>query len=361
MPRWLRDAGRRACQRQLPLYGQCATWVALTVASYTQLLAAHAMFIGVEFDGKVMTPAARDHIYPTAIALLEPERHQWISLLSFLPFDVLFAPGLYATCLSAYFVFATLWALQIWPRWSPLLAALFYTLAMSLFWENAALIAEWWSTVNVILIVLAAWYWFYADAIEGSLRAGTFWKTPLFPQWAHELCVFAIVWFFTQAGWRKLLNSGLAWTDGVALQLNVHWAMSKFGPTSLATLQELLLRDRSLAGALASVSLAIECTAFFALLPVLFPRLVAVRWAYGVALCGFFVGVTALFGTWYFEALFAMVVLFLWPFERWLPRWVAALSRRGQPVYVAVDDSAWGRIKRGLITRFDLIGRYKLE
>lgn len=91
-----------------------------------------------------------------------------------------------------------------------------------------------------------------------------------------------------------------------------------------------------------------------------FPRLVAIRWVYGFALTGFFVGITVLFGTWYFESLFTMVAVVLWPFDRWLPRLAGALARR-EKVRISIGETPWGRVKRALIHRFDVAGRYELD
>lgn len=360
MKEWLKDAERRATQLHLPIYGQWAVWVTLFVASYTQALVAHAMFVGVTADGVVMTPTAADHLYPTSIVLAGAQRHRYVSLLSLLPLDVLHNPWLYVVCLAGYFVCATLWSLQVWPRWSPPLTAALYTATMSMFWERSALIAEWWSTVNVVLIILAAWYWFYGHEIARALRSGTFWRTALFPAWVHGLCIFALAWFFSQAGWRKLLLSGWDWTDGTTLQLSVHWARFKFGPTTFPTIQDLVLQDHAFAGALNTVSVVLESTALLCLLPMLFPRLIAIRWIYGFALTGFFFGVTVLFGTWYFESLFTMVAVVLWPFDRWLPRVASALARR-EKIRLSIAETRWGRVKRALIHRFDVAGRYELD
>lgn len=354
------DVQRRASALHLPTYGQWTLWVTLCVAGYTQLLVAHAMFVGVEFEGVVYTPTAVDHVYPTAVPLAGVERYRSISLLSFLPSEILHSPTLYTLGLAGYFLCATLWALQIWPRWSAPLAAGLYTATMALFWERGSFIAEWWNTVNVIVLIFAAWYFFHGHAISRALRAGTFWRTPLFPAWVHWLCMFAVAWFFTQAGWRKLLVSGWDWTDGTSLQLSVHWAQFKFGPTPFVAIQELVMQNRSLAHLLNVATIVIESTAFLSLVPLLFPRLIAVRWLYGLALVGFFLGVTTMFGTWYFESLFFMAAIILWPFDRWVPRLAEAFARR-EKVRVVTAASAWGRIKRALISRFDIAGRYELE
>lgn len=358
---WLTAAMRRAGRLHPPVYGQFAAWVVLVIAGYTQLLAAHATFVGVTLDGTVLTPTAKDHVYPTFVPLAGAQRYEPVTLLSHLPFELLHAQWLYVGCLAAYFVFGTLWLLQLGLRWAPPLAALFYTITLSLFWEHAALIAEWWNIVNIVLIIFAAWYSMYAREITAALRAGEFWQRPLFPAWVHGLCIFVVAWFFTQAGWRKFAVSGWDWTDGTSLQLSIHWARAKFGPTPFAALQELLMSQRPLAQALATTTLLLECSALVGALPLLFPRLLPLRWLYGLGLSGFFFGVFTLFGSWYFESLFVMVALFMWPFDRWIPRWVAARAQRRRPVRVALDDSALGRLKRGLISRFDFSGRYQLK
>jgi len=210
------------------------------------------------------------------------------------------------------------------------------------------------------MLILAAWYFFHGDAISRALRAGTFWRTSLFPAWVHWLCIFAVAWFFTQAGWRKLLLSGWDWTDGTSLQLSVHWARFKFGPTPFVAIQELLMQNRSLAHLLNVAKISIESTAFLSLVPLLFPRLIALRWLYGLALVGFSMGVVTMFGTWYFESLFLMAAIILWPFDRWVPRFVNAHARR-EKVRLVTGDSPWGHLKRALIIRFDITGRYELE
>lgn len=310
---------RHSTQLHPPKFGQRALWIVLLLASYSHLCVLHVLLFEIIVDGELVIAPALEHVYPTAVPLVQPERYQSISLLSLLPFGISQAPALYFASLCVYFVCAGLWLLHVKTRWTAPLTALLYTLTMSLFWERSAILLEVWAVLNLVLIVFAAWHWFYGDAIARARRAGEFWTRPLFPQWVHDLSVFALAWFFSQAGWRKLAVSGWQWADGTSLQITVHWARARFGPSLVPAAQELVITGhRGVAEFLAGSTLVLESAALLGAVPILFPRLIALRWAYGLVMCGFMLGVFTLFGSWYFEALFALIVLFMLPVDRWL-------------------------------------------
>ena len=265
------------------------------------------------------------HIYNFKVPLASPERHRAISFISFLPFSVLHWQPLYWTCVAAFYAAATLWFFRLWCRWTAPIAAFLYTFCLSLFWEHGGAVAEWWNPVATSLIIMAGWQCIYATEIRDALRAGEFWQRPLFPVWVHELNVFSLAWFFFQTGWGKLTTSGLAWVDGTSLQLHVHRFRLDFGePQNF--MHHLILSHRLTASLFSAGVLLLECSAILAVLPLFFPRFRWVRHLIGLGITLFMLGIFLLFGLWAFESLFALALLFLWPFDRWIPRWMQAGS-----------------------------------
>lgn len=293
-----------------PLYGQVALWVVLAVAVYSLRQVARAYEVEVHPAGQGV------HVYPFGIPLeSEPERHRWISLLSFLPFRVLHSPAVFWTCVVGFHVSAALWAFRRLCRLSAAATASFYTASLSLFWEHGAAVAEWWNPVAVSLVVFAGWYALYGREIREASRSGEFWRRRLFPVWVRELAVFNVAWFFFLTGAGKLLVSGPGWTSGTNLQLAVHRFRIEWH-RPLNALHGMVLSDRDTATAMATAVLVVECGAILAVVPTFAPRLWPVRFAVGILLSGFLVGVFFLFGTWYFESLLVLVIVFLFPFDR---------------------------------------------
>lgn len=314
---WLRRAGRLST----PQYGQTALVVVL-------IAAAHSLYIaGVAYAAEIYRNGVL-HIYPFAVPESEPQRHAFVTFLSFLPFELLHEPALFWASIAGFGVCSVLWTLRRFCRWIGILTAFFYTVALSLFWEHAAAIAEWWNCLAIVLIVFAGWYFFYGREIGAASRTASFWRTRLFPQWVHDLCVLAVAGFFFVAGVAKLRIAGLEWADGTVLQLNIHkFRLERGEPAGFV--HDLLLGDRRLATLASASVLAFENATILAVLSIPFPKLWPVRALVGFAAAGFLSGVFVLFGLWNFESMLVLVIVFLWPLDRWFERRVAITPSQG--------------------------------
>ena len=251
----LRFAIDRAGRFEEPHFGQFALWVILAAGAYalSQISAAHGELHG----------GPQPLIYAFYLPIDEPVRHTWISFLSFLPFRILHAPEFFRASVVGYHVAAAAWFLQLGGRWAGVAAAVFYTAALSLFWEHGAAVAEWWNLVGVMLILFAGWYWLLRSRIRQALRAGEFWRRQLFPLWTRDLAVFSVAWFFFQAGASKLLISGPSWADGTNLQLAVHRFVLEWNEL-VTPFVLFILRNRDYATWLSAGVLLLECSALLA-------------------------------------------------------------------------------------------------
>jgi hypothetical protein len=272
--------------------------------------------------------------------LLAPERGistgEAITVLSRLPDAARLSPSLQSAAVTAFAVCALLWLFQAVVPWSAVGAASAFTVAVALAQEQSVYVDHMFHLVNVTLWVLALWYLICRREMRAALRDGTFWIQPLFPNWVYGLLVFHVGWFYTLAGVAKLADSGLAWPNGVSLQL---WTLAWGRPGALAAA---LLGSRSLATALQVASLSAEVTA----LPLaLFRR---TRSACGLALLAFHAGQELLFG-WWFVGNMVVVAVTLLPAARWIHRAADALTARGEPP-PALPQWLWARI--------DIRGRY---
>ena len=151
--------------------------------------------------------------------------------------------------------------------------------------------------------------------------------------------------------------SGLSWVDGTNLQLAVHRFRIEWNEP-LNFFHGLILPNKTAATLFSSGVMLLECSAILAVLPMLFPRLRFVRYLIGLGLAGFLFGVFVVFGRWNFETPFILVILFLWPFDRWVPAAVHGVRRRwGRGVSRPIRSGVWGRLQRALVARVDVFGR----
>jgi hypothetical protein len=273
----------RLGQRRRPLYGQVTLAVLLGCAA-----ALSAYFLshpgGTHPRGERTGPA---------------------SVLSFLPDALLLDRRASLACGVLFVVGAGLWLLRRALPWSAWLAALGFTALVALYLENACQATHVAHLTNLLLLVYALWYSFYAAEIRAADREGRFWRTLLYPRWVYALSVFTVGLFYGLSGLGKLWESGPGWANGTSLQL---WASLWGDPTSVWT--RLILADRRLAAALQALTLAGETGA---LLAIIWPP---ARLVVGLALIGFHVGAIAVFG-WGFHANLLILVLVFLPVERW--------------------------------------------
>ncbi|MBX7220203.1 MAG: hypothetical protein K1Y36_09680 [Blastocatellia bacterium] len=199
------------------------------------------------------------------------------------------------------------------------------------------------------LWICALWYHFYRNQIRQSLQIGTFWKTSCYPSWAGFLGVYYVGLFYSFSGCMKLTHSGLAWANGVSLQL---WVSIWGNPDSTWT--HLILSYRWFAKALQAATLCFES---MAILGLLFPRL---RPFLGLALLGFHFGQVTVFG-WQFHYNAFIICLYFLPFDRYLPILIEYLKRRSLSArrVIEISPTLAGRLKKGCYSRLDILELYE--
>lgn len=134
----------------------------------------------------------------------------------------------------------------------------------SLYWENL----PWFQHKMVLpfwlLVVLVA----AEHARAADRRAGL---GAVAPMWVREGAVFALAAFYAGAGAHKLLESGLRWADGVALQLWL-WRLGDHD----SVVRAWVIEDATVSALVASAALGLELAAALAVsLPRLRPWLAA--------------------------------------------------------------------------------------
>jgi hypothetical protein len=284
-------------ERIRPLYGQVILWVLLACA-----LCLAAYFLSHHGGAHPHGPRNRVSILTPQPEAAPP------SLLSLLPDALLQNRPLFWSCGALFVLGAILWVAGLLLPWSGWLCALSFTAVVALYLENASQATHVAHLTNVLLLLHALWYHFYAAEIRHARREGCFWQRDLYPRWVHSLSVFAIGMFYGLAGLSKLLEGGLGWANGVSLQL---WVSLWGNPDSLWT--QLILDNRNVARALQWATLLSEVGA----LPALFlPRF---RLACALALVGFHIGQIAVFA-WGFHANMILLLLVFAPPWPWIKK-----------------------------------------
>jgi hypothetical protein len=230
------------------------------------------------------------------------------TVLSFLPDALLLNQRVFLGCGVVFVASALLWALQRLLPWSSWLAALSFTAVVALYLENSSQATHVAHVTNMLLLVCALWYHFYSDEIRAALRERRFWKTPLYPRWAHAASVFSLGLFYGFSGLTKWWQSGWGWPNGVSLQL---WTNLWGDPESPWT--QLILENRTFAAGLQWAALLAETSGLLAI----------VSWWLrpwiGLALIGFHIGQIAVFD-WGFHANMVALALFCLPVDVWIAR-----------------------------------------
>jgi hypothetical protein len=247
------------------------------------------------------------------------ERTGPATVLSVLPDALLLNPWVFAGCGVLFVVCALAWAAQRWLPWSSWLAALAYTAVVALYLENSSQATHVGHLTNTLLLLYALWYHFYHREIQEALRQGRFWATPLYPHWVHAASVFSVGLFYGLSGVTKLWTSGLAWPNGLSLQL---WANLFGDPSSVFT--RWILSNRNFAVGLQWITLLGESAGLIAIVS---RRL---RPWIGLALIGFHIGQISVFG-WGFHANMVVLALFFLPVDQGVDRLTWLGARRGCP------------------------------
>ena len=201
---------------------------------------------------------------------------------------------------------ALLWALRIAVPISCWATTILFGLMWSLRMENLTNGAHIFNVTNMFLLIHAMWFQFYGADMKRAADEGKFWQTPAYPRWVFMLSIFYLGWFHTLAGATKIATSGFGWGTGVSLQL---WT-EIFGETS-SPFAQVILYDTRLTAWLQTGALVIECISILAVFHW------ALRYAVGVGLIGFYIGVLTTFVTFGFHFNAILVALFLLPVD-WL-------------------------------------------
>jgi hypothetical protein len=244
------------------------------------------------------------------------ERIGPVSIFSFLPDAILLNEYVFRTCGALFVAGAALWIVGRGLPWSSWLTTLGFTAVVALYLENASQVTHVAHLTNMLLIVYALWYHFYADEMRAATRAGRFWQMPMFPRWVYSLSVFSVGLFYGWSGLMKLVESGPAWANGVSLQL---WVTLFGDPDSLWT--RLILSDRRIAAAMQAATLFGETGGFVAIMSARLRPLI------GLALIGFHVSAIRVFG-WGFHANLLILILVFLPLYTAIPRWVQRWEQR---------------------------------
>jgi len=290
---WLTESSR-------PGFGQAVTWLLLVFAVILAISP-------IEFS-----PGVRSSDAATIFAWL-PE---------FLLRNEIF----FTAARVALIVSAALWALRIAVPVSCWTTTILFALMWSLRMENLTNGAHIFNVTNMLMLIHAMWFQFYASDIKMAAAEGRFWKTPLYPRWVFMLSVFYLGWFHSLAGFTKLLKTGWGWGNGVSLQL---WTQV-FGETESPFAQVILYDDR-LTAWLQTGALAIECLSILCIFHWM------IRYAVGLGLIGFYIGVLTTFVTFGFHFNAILVAIFLLPLDYLVG---LKFQRRSNESQLPLDESS---------------------
>jgi len=244
-------------------------------------------------------------LVPWQFEIRDGERGGFVSLLSWLPDDIVrsSATWLLLRCLLAIGI--VLWWLQRWLPWSCWLVVVSFTALWSLHVETTYNTAHIFNMTTMLLVIQAIWVTADAPLIRARRTNGTYWQLPLVPSWVSLASIAYIGIFHTAAGASKLFFSGPEWANGVSLQLWTYLWGRPWSPTT-----QLMLASRDFTKWLQVLTLIFETAGVLAI----FPRL---RLVIGCALVAFYGGVLATFDYGFqFNAL--LTALYFLPFESWV-------------------------------------------
>jgi hypothetical protein len=243
-------------ERTLPHFNQCVTWV---------LLVAAATLVPWQFE------------------LREGPRGGFVSLLSWLPDEVVRSGAAWLVLRVLLAVGIVLWWMQRWLPWSCWLVVVSFTALWSLHVETTYNTAHIFNMTTMLLVIQAIWISADAPLIRERRSDGTYWRLPLVPRWVSLASIAYIGIFHTAAGLSKLLFSGPEWANGISLQLWTYLWGRPWSPTT-----QMILASRDLTYWLQVLTLILETAGILAI----FPRL---RSPIGFGLVGFYAGVLATF------------------------------------------------------------------
>lgn len=226
------------------------------------------------------------------------------TVFAWLPEFLLRSGPFFTTVRVLLILSAALWALRIAVPVSCWTTTVLFALMWSLRMENLTNGAHIFNVTNMLLLIHAMWFQFYWGAMKAAFADGKFWQTRLYPRWVFMLSIFYLGWFHALAGFTKIFKSGLGWGNGVSLQL---WT-ELFGETGSPFAQVILYDDR-LTACLQTGALVIECLSILCIFHWM------LRYAVGLGLIGFYIGVLTTFVTFGFHFNAILVALFLLPVD----------------------------------------------
>jgi len=261
-----------------PAFGQTVTWLLLAFAVVLAISP-------IEFSAGVRSDQAA-------------------TIFAWLP-EMILRNELFFTSVRVLLVLSVvLWALRIAVPISCWTTTILFALMWSLRMENLTNGAHIFNVTNMLLLIHTLWFQFYHADMKAARSAGRFWQTPTYPRWVFMLSVFYLGWFHSLAGFTKLMKTGFGWGNGVSLQL---WTQV-FGETS-SPFAQVILYDARLTAVLQTGALAIECLSILCIFHWM------ARYAVGLGLIGFYIGVLTTFVTFGFHFNAILVALFLLPVD----------------------------------------------
>lgn len=236
-------------------------------------------------------------------------RQSPVTIISWLPETWLSAPISFHILRIMLWCGALLWLMGWATPWSCWLATLSFTGLWSLHMENTTNGAHIFNVSNQLLVVQSLWMTLKHREIRAAVKAGKYWTTALYPNWAFWLAIGFIGLFHTYAGLAKILHSGLDWPNGTSLQLWAYWD----GRLDSWT-REIMISNRSFTVIMQWATLIFETAGILAL----FNR--QLRLLIGLALISFYIGVILTFD-YGFHINLLLTALYHLPFDRWLPQY----------------------------------------
>ncbi|HEY2413783.1 MAG TPA: hypothetical protein VGI40_16145 [Pirellulaceae bacterium] len=237
-------------------------------------------------------------------------RGGFVSLLSWLPDEIIRNPAVWIAVRAGLIVGIALWLAQRWLPWSCWLVAISFTVLWSLHVETTTNTAHIFNMANMLLVIQAIWITADAPLIRERFHSGTYWRLPIVPTWVSLASIAYIGIFHTAAGLSKLTFSGPSWANGISLQLWTYLWGRPWSPTT-----QLMLRSRDFTQSLQVLTLVLETAGILAI----FPRL---RTVVGIGLVAFYAGVLATFDYGFqFNAL--LTAVYFLPLERIITLWAA--------------------------------------